>query len=113
MEPLRPGAELAGYRIEDELGRGGMGVVYRATQVALERPVALKVVADDLADDPELRARFAQEAQIAARIRHPNVVPVYDAREADGRLLLASELIEGTDLRAVVRDDGPLEPMRA
>src|SRR5829696_361621 len=102
------GTILGGYRIDGVAGQGGMGVVYRATQIGLERPVALKVIASELADNLDFRNRFKSEAQLAASIDHPNVVPVFEAGEADGVLYLAMRYVEGTDLRSLVedRDDG-------
>jgi len=107
------GSTLGGYRIDSLIARGGMGVVYRATQLALERPVALKVIARQLADDEQFRRRFLSESRLAARLEHPAVVPVYDAREDDGELIVAMRLIEGGDLRRLIDRDGPLEPERA
>jgi DNA-binding beta-propeller fold protein YncE/predicted Ser/Thr protein kinase len=107
------GSTLGGYRIESLIARGGMGVVYRATQLALERPVALKVIARQLADDEQFRRRFLGESRLAARLEHPAVVPVYDAREDDGELIVAMRLVEGGDLRRLIDRDGPLEPERA
>jgi DNA-binding beta-propeller fold protein YncE/predicted Ser/Thr protein kinase len=107
------GSTLGGYRIESLIARGGMGVVYRATQLALERPVALKVIARQLADDEKFRRRFLSESRLAARLEHPAVVPVYDAREDDGELIVAMRLIEGGDLRKLIDREGPLEPERA
>jgi serine/threonine protein kinase len=77
MVELANGQVLAGYRIEGQVGRGGMGVVYRATQLALERPVALKLIAPDLAQDPDFRGRFKRESLTAAQIEHPHVIPVH------------------------------------
>lgn len=107
------GSTLGGYRIESLIARGGMGVVYRATQLALERPVALKVIARQLADDEKFRRRFLSESRLAANLEHPAVVPVYDAREDDGELIVAMRLIEGGDLRKLIDREGPLEPERA
>ena len=107
------GSTLGGYRIESLIARGGMGVVYRATQLALERPVALKVIARQLADDEKFRRRFLEESRLAARLEHPAVVPVYDAREDDGELIVAMRLIEGGDLRKLIDRKGALEPERA
>ncbi|HEX4464956.1 MAG TPA: protein kinase [Solirubrobacterales bacterium] len=107
------GSTLGGYRIESLIARGGMGVVYRATQLALERPVALKVIAHQLADDEKFRSRFLSESRLAARLEHPAVVPVYDAREDDGELIVAMRLIEGGDLRKLIDREGPLPPERA
>jgi DNA-binding beta-propeller fold protein YncE/predicted Ser/Thr protein kinase len=113
VEEPKIGSTLAGYRIDALLARGGMGVVYKATQVALERPVALKVVARELADQEGFRERFLRESQLAARLEHPSVVPVYDAREEDGELIVAMRLIDGGDLRRLIDREGPLEPARA
>src|SRR2546421_3771857 len=113
MPDLSAGGEFAGCRIEAVAGRGGMGVVYRAIQLALERPVALKVIAPDLARDDAFRARFQREARIAASIEHPNVLPVYEAGEREGVLFLITRYVEGTDLRALLRRDGPLPVRRA
>jgi DNA-binding beta-propeller fold protein YncE/predicted Ser/Thr protein kinase len=107
------GSTLAGYRIDSLLARGGMGVVYRATHLALDRPVALKVVARELAGREGFRERFLRESRLAAKLEHPGVVPVYDAREEDGELIVAMRLIEGGDLRRLIDRDGPLEPARA
>ncbi len=107
------GSTLAGYRIESLIARGGMGVVYRATQLGLDRPVALKVIAHQLADDENFRRRFLSESRLAARLEHPAVVSVYDAREDDGELIVAMRLIEGGDLRKLIDREGPLEPERA
>ena len=90
-----------------------MGVVYQATQLALDRPVALKVIAGELAGDEKFRRRFLSESRLAAQLEHPAVVPVYDAREEDGELIVAMRLIEGGDLRKLIDREGPLEPSRA
>jgi serine/threonine protein kinase/DNA-binding beta-propeller fold protein YncE len=113
MVELAPGSVVAGYRIEAIVGRGGMGVVYRATQLSLERPVALKAIAPELAGDVMFRERFKRESRLAASIEHPNVIPVYEAGEGDGLLYLTMRYIEGTDLRALIEADGALEPARA
>jgi DNA-binding beta-propeller fold protein YncE/predicted Ser/Thr protein kinase len=107
------GSTLAGYRIDSLIARGGMGVVYRATQLALERPVALKVIADELADKEGFRERFLRESRLAASLDHPSVVPVYDAREDGGELIVAMRLVEGGDLRGLIKREGPLAPERA
>ena len=109
---LAIGSEFAGYRVEEVAARGGMGVVYRATQVRLTRMVALKLVTPALARDAAFRERFRREWMIAASIDHPNVIPVYEAGEADGALYIAMRWVEGTDLREAI-DRGPLEPARA
>jgi len=90
-----------------------MGVVYRATHLALDRPVALKVIARQFAGDEGFRDRFLRESRLAARLDHPAVVPVFDAREEDGELIVAMRLIEGGDLKKRIRDQGPLPPAEA
>src|SRR3954447_23670573 len=110
---LASGTTISGYRIDSFLAKGGMGVVYRATQVALDRPVALKLIAPELARDDQFRERFQRESRLAAQIEHPNVIPVYEAGEADGQLFIAMRFIEGTDLYAeIARNDG-IDPRRA
>jgi CheY-like chemotaxis protein len=128
--PIEPGASLAdtppaarrpagaapaclydGYEIIDIVGAGGMGTVYRARQLALDRVVALKVLMESLSHDAEVRARFRREAKIMARLSHPNIVTVFDAGGTDYSVYIAMELIEGTDVghltaeRAVTRDE--------
>ena len=93
-----PGSTFAGYRIEADAGRGGMGIVYRATQVALGRPVALKLIAANFAGDRCFRERFKREWETAASIDHPNVIPVYEAGEAEEHLFIAMRYVEGLDL---------------
>jgi serine/threonine-protein kinase len=100
---------FAGCRIEAVAGRGGMGVVYRATQLGLDRAVALKLVAPERAADASFRARFEREARVAAAIEHPNVIPVYGAGEEDGRLYLLMRWVPGTDLQALIRRSGRLD----
>ena len=107
------GSTLAGYRVDSLIARGGMGVVYRATQLALDRPVALKVIARELVGDEAFRRRFLRESRLAAQLEHPSVVPVYDAREEKGELIVAMRLVEGGDLHRLIDREGPLEPERA
>jgi serine/threonine protein kinase len=109
----RLGTEVGGYRIDSFLGRGGMSRVYRAEHGRLGRPVALKLLGPELADDPTFRARFEREWRIAAGLRHPHIVPIYDAGDADGVLYIAMLLVEGGDLSALLRDAGAMEPERA
>ncbi len=111
MPDFTPGAEFAGYRIEGPAGSGGMGVVWRATQIALDRPVALKLIAEDLTDDPLFRERFKRESQLAAAIDHPNVIPVYEAGEAEGRLFIAMRYVPGVDMATLLRTEQP-DPVR-
>jgi DNA-binding beta-propeller fold protein YncE len=106
------GTQFAGYRIDDVVGRGGMGVVYRATELALDRPVALKLIAPELAGDASFRERFLRESRLAASIDHAGILPVYTAGEADGELYLANRFVDGTDLRALL-EQGSLRPERA
>ena len=101
------------YRIEEPIGQGGMGVVYLAHDVRLGRKVALKLMAPSLARDDRYRTRFASESELAMSLEHPNVVPIHDAGEAEGRLYLAMRRVEGTDLRALLRREGALAPARA
>ena len=107
------GSEFVGYRIDELIGRGGMGVVYRAYDLRLKRTVALKLMAPELALDQRFRERFAREAELAMSLEHPNVVPIHDAGDIDGRLYLAMRQVEGTDLRALLRAEGALDPARA
>jgi ketosteroid isomerase-like protein len=90
-----------------------MGIVYRATQLSLARPVALKLIAPEHAADAGFRERFERESRMAAAIDHPNVIPVYGAGEEDGRLYLVMRWVAGTDLHRLLRDEGRLEPVRA
>jgi serine/threonine-protein kinase len=107
------GTDFVGYRIEEWIGRGGMGVVYRAYDLRLKRTVALKLVTPELASDDRFRQRFARESELAMSLEHPNVVPIHDAGDVDGRLYLAMRLVDGTDLRALLRAEGALEAARA
>jgi serine/threonine-protein kinase len=104
---------FAGCRIEAVAGRGGMGVVYRATQLPLGRTVALKVVAPERAANPVFHARFERETRLAASIDHPNVIPVYEAGESDGRLYLVMRWVDGGDLQRLIATAGRLEPTTA
>jgi serine/threonine-protein kinase len=107
------GRVVAGYRIEERIGRGGMGLVYRAEHLNLRRRAAIKIIAPELAEASGFRERFNREARIAAALQHPNIVTVYDAGEEDGLLYLAMQYIEGSDLAAVLRSQGRLRPYRA
>jgi hypothetical protein len=107
---MEVGDQFAGYRIESLVGRGGMGVVYRATQLDLGRAVALKVIAPEALEDEAARARFVSEARHAASIDDPNIVPIFAAGEAEGMAYFAMRFVEGDDLRTRVRRDGPLAP---
>ncbi len=107
------GSVVAGHRIDRLIGRGGMGVVFEAVELGLDRPVALKVIAPELAGDPAFRERFIAESRVAAALEHPNVLPIFRAGEDDGVLFLAMRLVAGDDLRTLVDRDGPLAPGRA
>jgi CHASE2 domain-containing sensor protein len=110
---LDPETVIAGYRIRQPIGRGGMGVVYEATQTSLERDVALKLIRTAFAENPVARERFKRESKLAASIEHPNVIPVYEAGEYEGVLYIAMRLVPGEDLGALVMATGPLQPERA
>lgn len=111
-DPLH-GREIAGFRLEELLGRGGMGAVYRATDTRLGRSVALKLLVPELAENERFRDRFLRESQLAASLDHPHIVPIYAAGEADGQLYLAMRYVEGSDLRQLIARDAPLDPRRA
>ncbi|MCT9139879.1 serine/threonine-protein kinase [Streptomyces violarus] len=104
------GKQIAGYRIEKEIGRGGMAVVYRARDLRLERTVALKLLAPELARNDTFRRRFTHESRAAAAIDHPHIVPVFEAGETDGVLYIAMRYVVGSDLRHLLDREGPLSP---
>jgi serine/threonine protein kinase len=106
MRDLAAGSHFAGHSIDAVIGRGGMGLVYRATDLALDRVVALKIVAPELAGDDAFRNRFKRESKVAASIRHPHVIPVYHAGEEDGRLYITMQYVEGIDLKEMIARDG-------
>ena len=108
----RVGTDLGSYHIEAVVGRGGMGVVYRAVDRNLDRRVALKLIAPLVADDEAFRSRFLRESKMAAAIDHPNILPVYEAGERDGVFFLATRFVDGTDLEHRLRE-GPLSPRAA
>ncbi len=107
-----PGSRIAGYQIEELLGRGGMAVVYRAADVRLDRQVALKVLAPELTRDSAFRQRFIRESRAGAAVDHPNIIPVFEAGEADGVLFIAMRYVAGRDVRALIERSGPLPPSR-
>jgi YVTN family beta-propeller protein len=109
---LAPGDIFAGYRIQSALGEGGMGKVFVAEHIGLRRKVALKLLPDQLAADPRFRERFVRESQLAASLDHPNVVPVYEAGEAEGRLFIAMRYVDGIDLRTLLSQEGKQDPPR-
>jgi len=110
-EELKIGERFGDYEIVSEAGRGGMGVVYRARQLSLQRFVALKVITPEISDQPDFRSRFERESQLAASIDHPNVVSVHGAGEIDGLSYIAMQWIEGTNVADAIVD-GPLELAR-
>ena len=93
---LGDGSTFGRYRVESMIGRGGMGVVYRATDESLGRPVALKLIAPELAQDDRFRRRFLKEPRLAASLDHPNVIPIYEAGEQEGQLYLAMRYVQGS-----------------
>ncbi len=109
---LRIGAELVGHRIDGVLSRGGMGTVYKAEHLGLGRTVALKVLAPRLADSEAFRKRFVRESRVLAAMEHPNIIPIYDAGEADGVLYISMRYVDGPDLSALIEHEGRLEPQR-
>src|SRR4051794_15359764 len=113
MADLALGDVFAGHRIEDVAGRGGMGVVYKALQLALDRTVALKLITPALAGDPDFRARFVRESRAAASIEHPNVIPIFRAGEDQDVLYISMRFVDGQDLRELIRREGRVDPRRA
>src|SRR5258708_40263443 len=92
-----PGDKIADYRLQEQIGQGGMAVVYRAHDEPLYRQVALKLLAPALAGDAAFRARFIRESHVAAAVEHPNIIPVYDAGEVDGLLFISMRYVQGGD----------------
>ena len=110
---FQPGSLVAGYRLESEVGAGGMAVVFRARDERLGRLVALKILAPALASDEEFRRRFIAESRAAAAVDDPYIIPVYEAGEASGVLFIAMRFVQGGDLRLILRREGALPPARA
>jgi serine/threonine-protein kinase len=110
---LSPGSTIAGYEVESVVGSGGVGILYRARQLRLNRPVALKLVDAELAADPVVRERLRREARTVASLDHPNVVPLYEAGEADGTVYIATRWVDGTELGTLIQQNGPLRARRA
>jgi DNA-binding beta-propeller fold protein YncE len=110
---LSIGTQIAGYRLEEQIGRGGMAVVFRAHEARLDRKVALKILAPGLAADDAFRKRFIRESRIAAAVDHPNIIPVFDAGEADGVLFIAMRFVQGADVRTLIDTEGALPAERA
>jgi DNA-binding beta-propeller fold protein YncE len=107
------GSQIAGYQLEEQIGRGGMAVVYRAYDVRLDRNVALKILSPGLALDDAFRRRFTREPKAASAVDHPNIIPVFDAGEADGVLFIAMRFVHGRDVRTLLDAEGPLPTERA
>ena len=103
------GDEFAGYRLEEMIGHGGMSIVYRARHLVLERSVALKLLAPDLSDDPAFQERFIRESRLAAGLDHPNVIPIYEAGEENGVFYIAMRYVPGSNLKALLQRNGPLD----
>ncbi len=112
-DELQRGSVVGGYRIDELIGRGGMGLVYRATNIALNRIYALKVLAPELAEDEQFRQRFKREMRIAASLHHPNIVGIHYAGEHEGLLFFVMDYVTGTDLREILLKHGAIEPARA
>src|SRR5262245_39528920 len=106
------GSHVAGYRLDERIGRGGMAVVYRAHDPRLDRRVALKILAPELARDKEFRLRFIRESRAAAAVDHPNIIPIYEAGEADGVLFIAMRFVDGQDVQALISQRDPLPATR-
>jgi serine/threonine protein kinase len=110
---LSPGSTFAGYEVEHVVGAGGLGILYRARQLRLDRPVALKLVEADVAQHAVVRERLRREARAVAALDHPNVVPLYEAGEQDGTVFIATRWVEGTELGTLIHQEGALDPDRA
>jgi serine/threonine-protein kinase len=110
---LKPGSIIAGYRIEALIGHGGMGQVYRATQLSMNREVAFKVLSPKLAGNPRFRDRFLREARAAGRLHHPNLIAVHDVGEADRMMYFSMELVTGATLSSVLKKHGKSPESRA
>jgi serine/threonine-protein kinase len=110
---LTPGSTFGGYQVESVVGLGGIGVLYRARQLRLDRPVALKLVEADVARDPVIRERLRREARAVAALDHPNVVPLYEAGEENGTVFIVTRWVEGTELGMLLHREGPLDPPTA
>jgi serine/threonine-protein kinase len=110
---LSPGSTIAGYEVEAVVGSGGLGILYRARQLRLNRPVALKVVEPEVAAEPVVRERLRREARTVASLDHPNVVPLYEAGEEHGTVYIVTRWVDGTELGELIRRDSPIRPARA
>lgn len=110
---MQAGSRMGNYRIERVVSRGGMGVVYLARDELLDRRIALKILAPELAENETFRRRFVSESRIAASLDHPNIIPIYSAGEIGGVLYIAMRYVEGSDLKTILEREGPLDPYRA
>ena len=110
---LSPGASFAGYEVESVVGSGGVGILYRARQVRLDRPVALKLVEPQVAADPVIRERLRRETRTVASLDHPNIAPLYEAGEEEGTVFIATRWVEGIELGELIRREGTLGAARA
>src|SRR5512139_3059052 len=99
---------LGRYTLHTELGKGGFATVYRATDTALEREVALKILKPGWTDDAKAVERFMREAKQASRLKHTNIVTIFDVGQAEGRLFIAMELVRGRSLQQIIAEDGPM-----
>ena len=113
MSDIEPGQRIGDFEILQIAGRGGMGVVYRARQVSVERIVAFKLIAAEITAAPDYLARFAREARVAAAVEHPHVVSVYGAGRHGDRPYIAMQWVDGDDLSTLIEEHGPMEPERA
>jgi serine/threonine protein kinase len=109
---LPAGSRVADYRLDEQIGQGGMAVVYRAYDLPLERQVALKILDPALAQDEEFQQRFIRESRAAAAVDHPNIIPVFGAGQADGVLFIAMRFVAGADVRTLLDRLGPLPAPR-
>jgi len=110
--PLSPGTRFGPYEIQSPIGAGGMGEVYRARDPRLGRDIALKILPESFATDPDRLRRFEQEARAVAALSHPNILAIHDIGQQNNAPFLVSELLEGTTLRAEL-ESGPLSPRKA
>ncbi len=110
---LSPGATFAGYEVETVVGSGGVGILYRARQLRLDRPVALKLVEPEIASDPVIRERLRRETRTVAALDHPNIAPLYEAGEEDGTVYIVTRWVEGTELGELIRRESPVDAVRA
>jgi serine/threonine-protein kinase len=108
-----PGSQVAGYLLTEQIGQGGMAVVFRAHDERLDRTVALKILSPALADDEAFRLRFIRESKAAAAVDHPHIIPVFEAGEGGGALFIAMRHVSGGDAHSLISQNGPLAPVRA